>query len=311
MEDALSAREIIKPESNPKPRPKVRNKSRSYDSGLLTVLPVAIAIGLLLVLPGFYTVFLSLYDGRLTTRGFTSLFADDLFWTSLYLAIGYSLITVTLQIVLGTCAAAVVHRLRSRIGLASMLIFLPYAVPSVVAVVIWKFLLQDRGVLAIALSTLLGVDSNIWMGNWIFVTLVVVSVWQFYPFVFVTLLARMRRIPPALYRSAQLDGASAWHQFQYVTFPAIRSTLLVVVILRFAFMFTKFDTPFLLGGATANEGIRTLPIYIYDHIGLGLVAKPGVAGAVIMALILLLLIGAVIAAQELTRKRLGEDDDCA
>lgn len=311
MDEALAAREIAEQGRRPQPVPKLRKGPQSYDSGLLTVLPVAIAIALLLVLPGIYTVFLSLYDKGFTIHGFTSLFADELFLKSLYLAISYSLVTVTLQVSLGIYSAAVVHRLHSRIWIPTVLIFFPYAVPSVVAVVIWKFLLQDRGALAVVLSNLLGVDSNIWMGSWIFITLVIVSVWQFYPFVFVTLLARMRRIPPALYRSAQLDGAGTWDQFRYVTFPAIRSTLIVVIILRFAFMFTKFDTPFLLGGATANEGIRTLPIYIYDHIGLGLAAKPGVAGAVIMALILFILIGFVIAGQEIIKRRSGENDDCA
>lgn len=167
----------------------------------------------------------------------------------------------------------------------SIFLFLPYAVPSVVAVVLWRFWLEDHGALAVLAGRILNIPATIWMGDWIFWTLVMVSVWQFYPFVFVTVLAQMRRIPPALYQSAQLDGANAWQQFWFVTFPQIRPTLLTVLALRAAFMFTKFDTPWLLGGRTANLGLTTLPVYIYDHRLLSLKAAgtPGVAAGVVMA----------------------------
>jgi ABC-type sugar transport system permease subunit len=203
-----------------------------------------------------------------------------------------------------------VHRLRNGIGIVTMILFLPYAIPSIVAVVVWRFLLEDHGLFAVLLEKNAGIQAGIWMGDWIFVTLIVVSVWQFYPFVFITLLARMRRIPPALYRSAQLDGAGIWQQFRFVTLPAIKSTLIVVTTLRLAFMFTKFDTPWLLGGRTANEGVRTLPIYIYQRTGMDIAAKPGIAAAVIMALLLFIPITALWITQWMIKKRRGEEDSC-
>jgi multiple sugar transport system permease protein len=135
------------------------------------------------------------------------------------------------------------------------------------------------------------------MADWILVTLIVVSVWQFFPFVFVALLARMRRIPPAMYRSAQLDGASEWEQFRFLTLPSITSTLITVAILRFAFMFTKFDTPWLLGGNSANAAVQTLPVYVYQHISIDPHLKTGVSAAVVTALILLIIFGVIFGAR--------------
>src|SRR5438874_2341430 len=83
----------------------------------------------------------------------------------------------------------------------------------------------------------------------------------FIPFVYVTVLAVMRRIPPALYRSAQADGAPRFQQWKFVTFHQIKKALVVILILRLAFMFTKFDTPWLLGARTSTDKLHTLPIY--------------------------------------------------
>ncbi len=120
------------------------------------------------------------------------------------------------------------------------------------------------------------------MGDWIFWTLVIVSVWQFFPFVFLSLLAGMRRIPPTLYRNAELDGAHPLHQFAFVTLPSIKGTLITVIILRFAFMFTKFDTPWLLVGGTANDAVETLPIYVYRNMGMDIHLNTGISAAVVM-----------------------------
>jgi multiple sugar transport system permease protein len=190
----------------------------------------------------------------------------------------------------GTFAAAVVHRSRHWSGIIAWLVFIPYAVPSVVAVVGWKFLVLDHAALPAILEKYLGIQAHVWMGDRIVWTLVVVTIWQFYPFVFLSILARMRRIPPALYRSAELDGASDWQQFKSLTFPAIKGTLLIVGVLRFAFMFSKFDTPWLLGGSTANSAVQTLPVYVYQNMGMDLHFKTGIAAAVVMALILFMVV---------------------
>ncbi len=95
-------------------------------------------------------------------------------------------------------------------------------------------------------------------------SLVIMSVWQFTPFVVVSVLARLQTIPPELYEAARVDGARAWARFRHVTLPQLRSVLFVVILLRSIWMFTKFDTVWLWGeGAGAGREIRTLPIYTY------------------------------------------------
>jgi multiple sugar transport system permease protein len=96
--------------------------------------------------------------------------------------------------------------------------------------------------------------------------LIVLSVWTFFPFVLVNVLARLQTIPPELYDAARVDGASAIRQFVHVTLPQLRNVLLIVLLLRGIWMFTKFDVPWLLGfGGGAGEAIRTLPVFTYQR----------------------------------------------
>jgi multiple sugar transport system permease protein len=254
--------------------------------GIVGVFPTIFIIAALLLAPACFALWLSVFDNGWTFKGFRALWGDTSFFPSLRTSLWYSTLTVVLQLAVGTFAAAVVHRLRHMSGIIAWLVFIPYAIPSVVAVVGWKFLILDHAAGPAILEQVLGVRAQAWMGDRIVWTLVAVSIWQFYPFVFLSILARMRRIPPALYRSAELDGASDWQQFKSLTFPSIKGTLLTVAVLRFAFMFSKFDTPWLLGGSTANDAVQTLPVYVYQNMGMDLHFKTGIAAAVVMALIL-------------------------
>jgi multiple sugar transport system permease protein len=120
-------------------------------------------------------------------------------------------------------------------------------------------------------------------GDWIMASLVAMSVWQFTPFVVLSVLARLQTIPPELYEAARVDGARAWARFRHVTLPQLRSVLVVVVLLRGIWMFTKFDTVWLWGeGAGAGREIRTLPVYAYMRTFTYYQAGFGSALAVIM-----------------------------
>src|SRR5215211_2104378 len=82
----------------------------AHDTGLITLLPTLAAIAVLLLIPGLYTIWLSLYDRGVTIRGFRALKNDTLFYESIFSSFLYAACTVALQLILGTFTAAVVHR---------------------------------------------------------------------------------------------------------------------------------------------------------------------------------------------------------
>jgi multiple sugar transport system permease protein len=268
-------------------------------TGWLLLAPSLLLLGGLVVFPILYNAWLSLFDKHsfLPAQVFVGLkhyryFAgDEEFWNSVYYGTVYSGATIVLQLAVGIPAALLLNEMfRGRDFLRGVVLF-PYLIPTIVAVILWKWLLNDSYGLVNHLLLAAGLVSApvAWLGkDFIMCSLIVTSVWQFFPFVVVTYLARLQTIPPELYEAARVDGAGAWRRFLHVTLPQTRSVLFVIVLLRSIWMFTKFDTVWLMAGeGGVSRYIRTLPVYAYARSFTYLQAGMGAALAVIMFVMLI------------------------
>jgi multiple sugar transport system permease protein len=267
--------------------------------GWLLLAPSLCLLGGLVVFPVLYNVWLSLFDKHafMPVQAFVGLrhyryFASDPeFWSSFYYGCVYAGATMVLQLGVGVPAALLLNEsFRGRNVLRGFVLF-PYMIPTIVAVILWKWLLNDSyGLVNYLLVRSGAVRTPVaWLGpDYIMTALIVTSVWQFFPFVVVTYLARLQTIPPELYEAATVDGASAWRRFVHVTLPQTASVLFVIVLLRSIWMFTKFDTVWLMAGdGGVSRYIRTLPVYAYARSFTYLQAGMGAALAVIMFAMLL------------------------
>lgn len=261
-------------------------------AGWLLVLPALLLLCALTLYPVAYGIWISLFNKHsffpeqsfVGLGNYLAVFADEEFWRALKLGLIYSLTTIALQLMLGVAAALLLNEAFAGRALVRAVAIFPYVIPTVVAVIVWKWLLNSQFGLV---NHLLGTPVS-WMGrDWIMVSLIIVSVWQFFPFVLLAVLARLQTIPPDLYDAAKVDGANALHRFLHVTLPQLASVLFVVVLLRSIWMFTKFDTPWLMiQGGGAETYIRTLPIYTYLRTFGYYEAGRGSAMAVLMFLML-------------------------
>ena len=272
---------------------------RQAVAGWLLLAPSLLLIGGLVVYPIAYNLWLSLFDKHsfMPAQAFVGLrhyeyFAGDAeFWSSVRYGVEYAGVTIVLQVVLGVLAALLLNEAFRGRGVLRGIVLFPYMIPTIVAVILWKWLLNDSYGLVNHLLISAGVVRApvAWLGpDYIMASLIVTSVWQFFPFVVVTYLARLQTIPPELYEAATVDGASAWRRFVHVTLPQTASVLFVIVLLRSIWMFTKFDTVWLLAGdGGVSRYIRTLPVYAYARSFTYLQAGMGAALAVIMFTMLL------------------------
>ncbi len=122
-------------------------------------------------------------------------------------------------------------------------------------------------------------------------TLIVVGVWQFFPFVVISLLARLQTIDLQLYEAAGIDGAGPWRRFLHVTLPELRHVLFVVILLRSFFMFTKFDLPWLMAaGGGLGELSRPSPSRLPQAFGF---FQAGEGAAISVRLFALLILSVV------------------
>ena len=263
-------------------------------TGWLLLAPSLLLIGGLILYPILYNLWLSLFDKHafMPVQSFVGLrhyryFATDPeFWSSVYYGVVYAAVTMAFQLVLGVAAALLLNEaFRGRNLLRGVVLF-PYLIPTIVAVILWKWLLNDSYGLVNHLLLVAGLVRTpvAWLGkDYIMPSLIITSVWQFFPFVVVTYLARLQTIPPELYEAARVDGATAWRRFLHVTLPATRTVLFVIILLRSIWMFTKFDTVWLMAGDGAvSRYIRTLPVYAYARSFTYLQAGMGAALAVLM-----------------------------
>jgi multiple sugar transport system permease protein len=266
--------------------------------GVLLLLPALLLLALLTLYPVLYGVWISFFNKHsffpqqtfVGLSNYAAIVADPEFWASVRRGAVYSLTTIVLQVALGMGAALLLNeRFPGRDILRAIVIF-PYVVPTVVAVIVWKWLLDSQFGLINYLLQSAGIAGQpiSWMGrDWIMTSLILVSVWQFFPFVVIGVLARLQTIPRELYEAATVDGATALQRFRYVTLPQLKSVLFVIVLLRSIWMFTKFDTPWLMiQGGGAETYIRTLPVYTYLRTFAYYEAGLGSAMAVIMFLML-------------------------
>jgi multiple sugar transport system permease protein len=250
------------------------DSSSRYTPYLLILPSLAVLIGLILY-PVAYSIWLSLFSKHayLPVQEFVGLgnYASYLqnpeFWRAVYLGAIFAGGSVTLQIIVGVLAALLLNEEFRGRGLVRAIVLFPYMLPAIVVVLLMRWLLNDTyGVVKnLMVNAGLGNYVVVWFSpDNIMLTLILISVWIYFPFVVMAVLARLQSIDSELYDAARVDGAGVIRRFTNVTLPQIRDVLVVIVLLRVIFMFTKFDLVWLLVGAGGiGYYVRTLPIFTF------------------------------------------------
>jgi multiple sugar transport system permease protein len=200
-------------------------------------------------------------------KNYSELLSSGGFWSSLWKGLVFSVATVVLQLLAGIGTALLLNNAFRGRALVRGLILFPFVVPTIVAILIWKWMLNDLyGIVNLFLMKIGAIHEGIaWLGSpdLAMGSVIVVNVWMFFPFITIQVLARLQVIPIDLYEAAYVDGAGALQRFQYVVLPELRSTILLVVFIRGLWMFNKFDTIWLLTQGGPVGRTQTLPILAY------------------------------------------------
>ena len=116
-------------------------------------------------------------------------------------------------------------------------------------------------------------------------TVIAFEAWRYFPLSFLFILARMQSISSDMYEAAEMDGATPFQQFWYLSLPQLLGILSVLFLLRFIWTFNKFDDIFLLTGGAA--GTRTLTVDVYEQAFAVSNLGAGAAVAVVVFVVLL------------------------
>lgn len=243
--------------------------------GYVLLAPAVVLVLGLILYPVAYSFYLSLHSKHAympieTFVGFQNfewIWEDEDFWRSIWLGCIYAFGSLALQIVVGVAAALLLNESFVGRGFVRALALFPYMMPTIVVVILMRWIFNDSYGVAkflIESSGLMARAPVFFDPDHVMLTMIIASTWTFFPFVVIGVLARLQTIDLELYAAAKVDGAGALRRFWHVTLPQIRGVLFVIVLLRFMFMFTKFDIIWLFAGAGGlGYFVRTLPIYTY------------------------------------------------
>ena len=232
---------------------------------------------------------------------FVQAFQDYDVWIALRTSVIMVVGIVGLSYALGLLAGVLLNqKLRLR-GVYRALILIPWVVPFVVSFISWQWMLNDQsGIIDHTLEQLHIIKTPIlWLADprLALLSVIIVGVWQQFPFLMITVLAALSGIPDDVNEAASIDGASRLQTFRYITFPLILPISIIATLLQSIWTFNNFGLPFVLtGGGPANA---TTPLILlaykeaFQHFDIGY----GTALAVI-SMVLMLALGAVYLRQQ-------------
>lgn len=184
--------------------------------------------------------------------------------------LGFTLITVAIELVLGLLLALVLDALLRFRGLARVLVLLPWALPTVVAALLWRLLFIDQTSPGAEILDWIvpGVSRVDWLAGprsaW--VPIVLAEVWKTTPFMALLLLAGLQGIDRTLDEAARLDGASTIRRFFHITLPLLRPAITVALIFRTLDAFRVFDLVFVLTGGGPGTSTEVISMYAFTSL---------------------------------------------
>jgi alpha-1,4-digalacturonate transport system permease protein len=217
---------------------------------------------------------------------------EDLFWRAVYNTAGYVVLQVALMVLFALITALILNRKIKARGFFRSVFFYPVLLSPIVVALIWKWILQENGLINGILSSL-GYNKIPFLVNadWARALVILVSVWAFMGFYTLILLAGLQSIPADLYEASSIDGANAWQSFSKITLPLLMPTMVVVLVLSLIRAVQVFDIVFAFTGGGPGTATLYLVQYIYNY-GFSSPNKQfglAAAASIVMAAVLIIL----------------------
>ncbi len=276
----------------------------SYRSRLtpyLFIAPNLMLFTVFVFFPLLYAAYISVHQWSLidtpefvAAKNYTRLVSDGQFWQALKNTVIYSVATVPTSLFLGLMLAIGLNRNLVARSLLRSLYFLPVVVSSVATAVIAAWLFNDNYGIVNALLRKIGVGPIAWLSTpqWALPSIIITTLWVRIGFCMVVYLAALQSISPSYYEAARMDGATRLQQFWFVTWPLLRPTTFLLLILNVIYSFQVFDLIYVMTGG--GPGFSTTMVVQYIYQAAFASGEMGYASAMGMVLFVMILIFTLI-----------------
>ncbi len=250
------------------------------------VLPSLLIIVVIAFFPILYGIVLSLTDSTVSGFGsfiglenYVEMFQDPDFRVSLSNTVIFTVVSVTLEFIIGLAIALAVNRAFRGRGLVRAAILVPWAFPTVISAVMWRLMFQPGiGIFQYVAETI-GIIGRPVLSDptLLLIAAILIDVWKTTPFMALLLLAGLQVIPGDVYEAARVDGATVMQRFFRITLPLLKGAILVAVLFRTLDSYRVYDLFWAFG---ARE-LQSLSTFVYEGVRISqLQFGPGNAAAV-------------------------------
>ena len=185
----------------------------------------------------------------------------EIFWNSFWNTTFFTVVSVALEVVIGVAMALVMHHAFRGRGLVRASILVPWAIPTAVSALLWRWIFQADGIANEMLNRQILWTTEGFQAK---IAVIIADTWKTAPFIGLLVLAGLQLIPKDMYEAARVDGASAVRQFWAITLPLVRPVLLVAVLFRILDVLRMFDLPFVLIGQ-GKRSVETVSMLAFDE----------------------------------------------
>lgn len=250
---------------------------RTAATPYLFLAPMLLVLILVAFWPLARTIFYSFTDAFLDDienysmvgfANYADVLSDKAWWVSIKNTAIFTVISVSLETMLGLAIALLINQAMPGRGLVRAAILVPWAIPVVVSAKIWEWMLHDQfGVINRILLEFGAIEERItWTvnGSLLMASIIAIDVWMTTPFMVLLLLAGLQLISEEISEAAEVDGIPWWKRFWSITLPLLTPTLGVAILFRTLDALRMFDLSFVLAGR--NQDAMTMSIYARDRL---------------------------------------------
>ncbi len=240
--------------------------------GLLLILPAVLLVAISLIYPFLGAIQLSFMNSSLNEfvgiQNYQAIFSGNAFWSTVVKSFLWTIANLVLQGVVGIGVALLLHRSFFGRDAVRTVMLIPFVVPTAVTAVAWQWVLN--GTYGPINTWLLGADvipasvNPLSTASLAFPTVILINTWRWAPLVALVVFAVLQTIPREEYEAAQIEGAGMIAEFYHVTYPHLKSSMLVLGLIGFLLTFNIFDLIWLLTAGGPAGITTTLPVLIYE-----------------------------------------------
>jgi multiple sugar transport system permease protein len=242
------------------------------------LLPAAFVVAGLIGYPLVRVADISLREGRIMNfarigtlplglRNYITVATDPAFWHSVWVSLLYVGIVIGMAFAIGLGTALLLNRRMPGRRILRTLLLIPWAVPGVVASIIFLWMLDGSfGVVNAGLRAF-GIAGPPWYvdRDTALVAVTLPAMWKSYPLITLIILAALQSIPSELYEAARIDGASAWREFRHVTWPGIRGPATLAVMVSSLAVFRDVDIIYTTTRGGPSRLTETVALFVYNE----------------------------------------------